>query len=61
MNTRQITENLGIAQISSNRAIRQLVSLGIIEESGTVTRKRYNRISKKDFWKKGKDYLIDPV
>lgn len=61
VNTRQITEDLGIAQISANRAIRQLVSLGAIEESGPTTRKRYNRISKKDFWKKGKDYLIDPV
>lgn len=61
VNTRQITLDLGIAQISTNRAIRQLVLLGAIEESGPTTRKRYNRISKKDFWKIGKDYLIDPV
>lgn len=61
VNTRQITESLGIAQISANRAIRQLVSLGAIVESGSTTRKRYNIISKMDLWKKGKDYLINPV
>jgi hypothetical protein len=59
--THQVAENLGISLISVNRAIRQLVSIGVIKESGLSTRKKYQRVPKHEYWEKGKNYLISPM
>jgi len=61
VNTHQVAENLGISLISVNRAIRQLVSIGVINESGLSTRKKYQRVLKHEYWEKGKNYLISPM
>jgi predicted transcriptional regulator len=59
--TKSISNNLGIAYASANRAIRQLVSAGLIIESGLNTRKTYYRLDKKVLWEKGKGFLMNPV
>lgn len=50
-----------LSRISINRSIRELVSLGLIEEYGKNTRKKYRRIELKRFWRKGRQYLISPI
>ena len=59
--TSEIIERLGLSPISINRAIRNLVALGLVDELGKATRKKYIRIAKKDYWEKGKKHLINPT
>lgn len=57
----QISERIDLSPISINRAIRNLVALELIEETGKATRKKYMRIVKNDYWEKGKIHLINPI
>lgn len=58
---KRLMNHLDLSQITVNRAIRQLADLGIVEVTGNATRKQYIRVNKKEFWKKGKGYLLSPV
>lgn len=58
---REFSDELGLTVMTINRGIRQLVSLGIIEEVGLGTKKRYYRMNKKFCWEAGKKYMITPV
>lgn len=57
----QIAERIDLSPISINRAIRNLVALDLVEETGKSTRKKYMRIVKNDYWKKGRRHLINPI
>ncbi|WP_207736364.1 helix-turn-helix domain-containing protein [Fusibacter ferrireducens] len=59
--TREIGEELGLSMMTINRGIRQLVSLGIVEEIGLGTKKKYYRMNKKFCWEAGKKYMIPPI
>ena len=59
--TGELRKKLGISTASTSRTLRQLASMGLVKEQGKATRKQYQRISRKEFWEKGKLYLMDPV
>lgn len=61
VHTKLVSEQLGIAYATANRAIRQMVTAGLIKESGVATRKQYHRIGKKQLWENGKHFLMNPV
>ncbi len=52
---------LDLSMSSVNRAIRQLVQLGLLMESGSATRKKYKRVRRFEYWEKGKSFMISPV
>jgi DNA-binding MarR family transcriptional regulator len=57
----ELVKALDLSMSSVNRAIRQLVQLGLIIESGNATRKKYKRIGRYEYWEKGRFFLISPV
>lgn len=59
--TKEVAEELGLTVMTVNRVIRQLITMGIVEETGLGTKKRYFRINKKLCWEAGKKYMISPV
>lgn len=59
--TKDIAVNLGLTVMTVNRVIRQFIAMGIVEESGLGTKKKYFRIPKKTFWDTGKNYMISPI
>ncbi len=59
--TKSIAENLGLTVMTVNRVLRQFIAMGIVVESGLGTKKKYFRISKKNFWEVGKNYMISPI
>jgi DNA-binding MarR family transcriptional regulator len=59
--TTDLRKKLGISAASVSRVLRQLASIGLVEESGKATRKQYRRIATIEFWEKGRKHLMDPV
>lgn len=59
--TRELGEELGLTMMTINRGIRQLVTIGIVEEIGLGTKKRYFRMNRKLCWEVGKNYMINPI
>jgi len=57
----ELRKMLDISTASTSRTLRQFASMGLVEEQGKATRKKYRRISRKAFWEKGKVHLMDPV
>ena len=44
-----------------NRAMRELIQLGVVNTSRKNTRKEYKRLEKEKYWSIGKEYLRSPV
>lgn len=57
----EIQEKYKISAMTLSRALRDLVKIGLLNEQGFNTRKKYQRIDKKEYWNKGKEYLINPI
>lgn len=60
-NAPRLAMEIPYSKITFNRALAELVSRGLIYTEGNATRKIYKIINKKEFWKKGKQYLFNPV
>lgn len=57
----EISERIELSRMSVSRAMRELITIGLIDENGTGTRKHYTMIDKQRYWDIGKNYLISPV
>ena len=60
-NARQLDKRLLLSVATINRALKELVDRGLLETVGNNTRKLYKMNSRIEFWKKGKDFLFNPV
>ncbi len=60
-NARQLDKRLLLSVATINRALKELVDRGLLETVGNNTRKLYKMNSRIDFWKKGKEFLFNPV
>ena len=60
-NARQLDKRLLLSVATINRALKELVDRGLLETVGNNTRKLYKMNSKIEFWKKGKEFLFNPV
>lgn len=60
-NARQLDKKLLLSVATINRALKELVDRGLLETVGNNTRKLYKMNSRIDFWKKGKEFLFNPV
>ena len=60
-NAPRLAAELPYSKITFNRALAELVSRGLLYTEGNNTRKIYKTIELKEFWKKGKQYLFNPV
>lgn len=60
-NAPRLAMEIPYSKITFNRALAELVSRGLIYTEGNSTRKVYKIIDKKELWKKGKQYLFNPV
>jgi hypothetical protein len=57
----ELVKALDLSMSSVNRALRQLVKIGLLLERGRATRKKYTRIERFKYWELGKSFLISPV
>ena len=60
-NARQLDKRLLLSVATINRALKELVDRGLLETVGNNTRKLYKMNSRIEFWKKGKEFLFNPV
>ena len=60
-NAPRLAMEIPYSKITFNRALAELVSRELIHTEGNATRKVYKIIDKKELWKKGKQYLFNPV
>ncbi len=60
-NARQLDKRLLLSVATINRALKELVDRGLLETVGNNTRKLYKMNSRIEFWRKGKEYLFNPV
>ena len=60
----ELVHNLNITKMSVSRALKHLEEVGVVRHSisGKTKRKNlYERLDKKTFYQKGKDYLCNPI
>ncbi len=60
-NAHQLSEQLPYSVAAINRALKELCYRKLLQTVGNGTRKQYIISSGREFWKKGKHYLFDPV
>ncbi len=60
-NAHQLSEELPYSVAAINRALRELCYRELLETFGNSTRKVYRIKDVKDYWKKGKKFLFNPV
>ena len=60
-NARQLDKRLLLSVPTINRALKELVDRGLLETVGNNTRKLYTINSRTEFWRKGREFLFNPV
>ena len=60
-NARQLDKRLLLSVPTINRALKELVDRGVLETIGNNTRKLYTINSRTEFWRKGREFLFNPV
>lgn len=60
-NARQLDKRLLLSVPTINRALKELVDRGLLETIGNNTRKLYTINSRTEFWRKGREFLFNPV
>lgn len=60
-NAHRLSENIPYSISTLNRSLTELVNRGLLTTEGNNTRKIYKPINKKEYWKKGKSFLFNPV
>lgn len=60
-NFAQLTKNLGVSAMTVSRAFNHFLNLGLVEVTGSGTRKKFHIQSIERTWEKGSQYLINPV
>lgn len=57
----EIIQKTKLSRMTINRAMRELIQLGVVYTNGKNTRKEYKRLEKEKYWSIGKKYLKSPV
>ena len=57
----EIIQKTKLSRMTINRAMRELIQLGVVYTNGKNTRKEYKRLEKEKYWFIGKKYLKSPV
>lgn len=57
----EIIQKTKLSRMTINRAMRELIQLGVVYTNGKNTRKEYKRLEKEKYWSIGKEYLKSPV
>lgn len=57
----EIIQKTKLSRMTINRAMRELIQLGIVYTNGKNTRKEYKRLDKEKYWAIGKKYLKSPI
>ena len=57
----EIIQKTKLSRMTINRAMRELIQLGVVYTSGKNTRKEYKRLEKEKYWSIGKEHLKSPV
>lgn len=60
-NAHRLSENIPYSVATLNRSLAELVNRELVNTEGNNTRKIYKPINKMDYWKKGKNFLLNPV
>lgn len=58
---RDLSEQLQISSMPVHRAIKDLQSIHILKEEGKGTKKLYTRLDKRECWRIGKNFMINPI
>ena len=57
----EIIQKTKLSRMTINRAMRELIQLGVVYTNGKNTRKEYKRLEKEKYWSIGKEHLKSPV
>lgn len=57
----EIIQKTKLSRMTINRAMRELIQLGVVYTNGKNTRKEYKRLDKEKYWAIGKKYLKSPI
>lgn len=57
----EIIQKTKLSRMTINRAMRELIQLGVVYTNGKNTRKEYKRFDKEKYWVIGKKYLKSPI
>lgn len=60
-NAPRLATEIPYSKITLNRALSELVSRKLVYTTGNATRKMYKPIDRDEMWKKGKEFLFNPV
>ena len=60
-NAPRLAAEMPYSKITFNRALSELVSRKLLYTEGSATRKMYKTIDRDEMWKKGKEFLFNPV
>lgn len=60
-NAPRLAAEIPYSKITFNRALSELVSRKLLYTEGNATRKIYKTIDREELWKKGKEFLFNPV
>lgn len=60
-NAPRLAAEIPYSKITFNRALSELVSRKLLYTEGNATRKMYKTIDRDEMWKKGKEFLFNPV
>lgn len=60
-NAHQLTAYIPYSVATLNRALAELTARELLKTEGNNTRKRYQTIQPKEYWEKGKQFLMNPV
>lgn len=60
-NAPRLAAEIPYSKITLNRALSELVSRKLLYTTGNATRKMYKPIDRDEMWKKGKEFLFNPV
>lgn len=60
-NAPRLAAEIPYSKITLNRALSELVSRKLLYTTGNATRKMYKTIDRDEMWKKGKEFLFNPV
>lgn len=60
-NAHRLSENIPYSVATLNRALTELINRELVTAEGSNTRKIYKPINKKEYWKRGKNFLFNPV
>ena len=57
----EIIQKTKLSRMTINRAMRDLIQIGVVYTNGKNTRKEYKRLDKEKYWVIGKKYLKSPI